>query len=64
MTTCKRCGKSIYFLRTKNDKLIPVDRDSISVVDRIAMDNGREVQFVFKEHISHFSTCPFGGYIS
>lgn len=59
MTNCKKCGAEIYFLRTKNDKLIPVDKDSISVADRIAIDNGREVQFIFKEHISHFATCLY-----
>ena len=59
MTTCKKCGRSIYFLRTKNDKLIPVDKDSVPVEERIAIDNGREVMFRFGEHITHFKTCPF-----
>lgn len=59
MANCKKCGKEIYFLKTKNDKLIPVNRDSISVVDRIAMDNGRDVMFQYGTHISHFATCEF-----
>ena len=59
MATCKKCGRDIYFLRTKNDRLIPVDKDSISVTDRISMDNGRDVLFIFGVHITHFSTCPF-----
>lgn len=58
-TSCKGCGADIYFMKTKNDKLIPVDMKTIDVIDRVAMDNGRDVLFDSKRgHISHFATCP------
>jgi len=58
MTTCKGCGQPIYFMKTVNDKLIPVNPESISLQDRVAIDNNREVIFdTSKGHISHFATC-------
>jgi hypothetical protein len=58
MPECKACGKEIYYCKTKNGKLIPVNAETIKLEDRVAMDNGREVKFIYGTHISHFSDCP------
>jgi len=61
MATCKACGKEIYFLTTKRGNLIPVNAETISVFDRVAVDNHRAIEFdPRKGHISHFADCPRG----
>lgn len=54
---CKKCNADIVFLKTKNDKAIPVDYDTLTHEDMTNMSSG-DVLFRFGEHISHFVTCP------
>lgn len=57
---CKKCNDHIVFLHTTNNKLIPVNYDSLSNNDITEMFfKYRSVNFRFGEHISHFATCPF-----
>ena len=47
---CKSCDKEIVFLKTKNGKNIPVNRETIQ---------GKETVFdVAKGHVPHFADCP------
>lgn len=59
---CESCGAEIYFCTTKKGKLIPVNSESLDVYERVAMDNDREIKFVFNKHISHFATCSNANY--
>lgn len=47
--TCKSCGKEIRWLKTRDDKNMPVDAETV----------GRdETIFDHAKHKSHFATCP------
>ena len=48
------CGKEIVFLKTKKDKWIPVNRESLSMTD-FDTDN---LLFEYGRHIAHFTDCP------
>lgn len=54
---CKKCNADFVFLKTKNDKAIPVDYDTLTHEDMTNMSSG-DVLFRFGEHVSHFATCP------
>ncbi len=54
---CKKCDADIVFLKTKNNKAIPVDYDSLTHEDMTNLAFG-DVVFRFGEHVSHFATCP------
>jgi hypothetical protein len=47
---CKYCKAMIYFVRTKNDKLMPVDCEVDGGVEPTDIKDGAG--------ISHFSDCP------
>lgn len=47
---CKSCGAEIVWLKTNNNKNIPVDRNSIIDEDATIFDPN--------QMISHFATCP------
>lgn len=58
MAICEACGKEIYFLKTKNGKLMPVNAETMTSVElRDAQENLTRL-FVYGRHISHFSDCP------
>ena len=48
-TACKSCGEPIVWLKTKNNKNIPVDADTID-------DPGATV-FNYETMTTHFETC-------
>ena len=54
---CKKCNADIVFLKTKNNKAIPVDYDTLTHEDMTNLSSG-DVLFRFGEHVSHFATCP------
>jgi hypothetical protein len=47
---CRSCGKPIVWLRTKNNKLMPVDAETCRPSDA-------EHQLDLTRHRSHFATC-------
>jgi len=60
---CRGCGKEVLFFITKNKKMIPVDADSISEMDKhhfITTPNldKNPLPFRYGEHRPHFLTCP------
>lgn len=54
MLKCKACGKDIVFLRTTNDKLIPVDAETV----KLNRFNSADELFDPERHVTHFRTCP------
>lgn len=48
-STCRGCGKQIVWLKTLNDKNMPIDVETYETGDR-TFDRDR--------HTSHFETCP------
>jgi hypothetical protein len=48
-THCRSCGADIVWLATNNNKMMPVNADTVDKHD-IAYEQGR--------HTSHFATCP------
>jgi len=48
------CGKEIVFLKTKKDKWIPVNRESLSMTDF----DTENLLFEYGRHIAHFTECP------
>lgn len=61
---CKGCKKEIVFLKTQNDKEIPVDASSLTEEDWTIIRNTPNrnkpiLYFRYGEHISHFATCSF-----
>jgi len=57
LTSCKACAEQIIFLKTKNNKTIPVNFSSVSSVEKELVSSGKEFPFVYGRHISHFATC-------
>ena len=57
LTSCKACAEQIIFLKTKNNKTIPVNFSSVSSVEKEFAAIGKEFPFVYGRHISHFATC-------
>jgi len=55
---CKSCGKPIVFLRTEKGKMIPVNSDTVDVVDIKGTPVCVDEYFDHKRHVSHFSDCP------
>lgn len=47
--SCKSCSAAIIWMKTKNDKTIPVDYESV---------DGMELIFEPGKHVAHFATCP------
>jgi hypothetical protein len=52
------CGKMMAWLKTSNNKNIPVDVETLSDSDRHELAHGLKVVFDPKRHTSHFATCP------
>lgn len=50
MPKCRDCGADIEWMKTKNDKNIPVDAHSISFMDDDAF-------YDKQKHKCHFDTC-------
>lgn len=46
---CRSCRQPISWLKTSNDKLIPVDAETVRSSD---------THFDGRRHVSHFATCP------
>ena len=57
LTSCKACAEQVIFLKTKNNKTIPVNFSSVSSVEKELAAIGKEFPFVYGRHISHFATC-------
>lgn len=58
---CRSCDASIVWMRTVNDKNIPVDTDTVDEenLEWTTGDHGNQVPvFDPSEHTSHFATCP------
>lgn len=53
---CRSCSAPIVWMKTINDKNIPVDPDGIDEAD--LEWRGDHPLFDQKEHVSHFATCP------
>ena len=49
-TKCKSCKAEIYFLNTKNNKLIPVNAETVQ--------EGETTFDKTKGHIAHWASCP------
>lgn len=47
---CRRCGANIEWIKTKNDKNMPVDPRLITIITK----KGR----IFKGYVPHWITCP------
>lgn len=45
---CRYCNASITFLRTKNNKFMPVDIDSVDPDD---------IEYDSSKHAAHFANC-------
>lgn len=58
-TACRECGHKIAFVVTSTGKRMPVNAESLDALDleELGRING-EVTFRYKDHVSHFSTCP------
>ncbi len=52
---CRSCDAAIVWLKTQSGANMPVDADSVDEIDFEGLD--RPI-FDFKEHVSHFDTCP------
>lgn len=52
VTQCKSCGADIVWLVTKNNKMIPIDADTVV--------EGEEI-FDSDTMTTHFETCPDAG---
>lgn len=46
---CRSCKAAIFFLPTKNGKMMPIDAETVAVDDDVYMPG---------IHRSHFDTCP------
>ncbi|MDP1994313.1 MAG: hypothetical protein Q8K40_03610 [Ignavibacteria bacterium] len=57
LTSCKACAEPIIFLKTKDNKTIPVNFSSVSSVEKEFAAIGKKFPFVYGRHISHFATC-------
>lgn len=56
---CKSCNEKIVFLKTKNNKYIPVNWKSLLMQDkRNYLENVKVIFNPDRGHISHFATCP------
>lgn len=52
------CGQMMTFLKTTNDKTIPVNSETLSDADIFELGRGMKVIFDPKRHVSHFINCP------
>ena len=50
ITRCRSCRARIVWLKTENNKNMPVDADTVEPDDEIFVPGG--------DMISHFATCP------
>lgn len=62
MSNCKACNKEIFFLKTNNGKLIPVNAESLNHSElhdlkNNPLANGQRL-FDSKRHVTHFADCP------
>jgi hypothetical protein len=55
---CKACQKEIVFLRTEKGKQIPVNADTVDVVEKNGIPWCVDEYFDHTRHVSHFSDCP------
>lgn len=62
---CDSCDAAIVWMKTSNDKNIPVDADSIDEAnlefvhnERAGRPDYRSPLFDPDEHVTHFRTCP------
>lgn len=62
MSKCKSCKAEIIWGKTKKDKWIPINFDSLSSTDlrylQVANAEQNPILFRYGEHISHYATCP------
>ena len=75
MSTCKRCGAPIVWIRTTEDKWMPCDEGLVEYhvgetpdfEDRVVTDDGRVLRCTFDfqcrpdglARIPHWATCPY-----
>jgi hypothetical protein len=50
-SSCRSCGASIVWFKTKAGKSIPVDFTSVAQTD---------TEYDSTRHVAHFATCPEG----
>lgn len=59
---CKSCGKEIVFIKTKLGKQMPVNVESLSLIEKQAYVSGEDLNLKFffepSRHMSHFADCP------
>ena len=65
MSTCKGCGKKLYWGITEDGKTIPLDAVAPVYYVKLGMNenkkNGTEKIEIFREpnaFVTHFATCP------
>lgn len=51
VSRCRSCSAFIVWLRTKNDKSIPIDAGTVQPDD---------LEYSPPRHVAHFATCPNG----
>lgn len=49
VSQCRSCSAFIVWLKTKNEKTIPVDADTVQPDDTV---------YNPPRHVAHFATCP------
>jgi len=62
MAKCESCGEKIIWGKTKNDKWMPINFDSLTEADirylQTVDASKHPILFRYGEHVSHYATCP------
>lgn len=57
MAKCKYCNKEIYFLKTQNSRLVPVEPIYLTPAEiRDCQENLKRL-FIPSRHVPHFKNC-------
>jgi hypothetical protein len=65
VTTCRKCGASIVFLQSMNQRTRKRGRMPVNILPTKSDyrgPNAGEIDYVAGEHQSHFATCPDAEY--
>lgn len=54
---CRACNQDIIWMVTKNFKNIPVDIESVDVMELHDLTSDEKMQYRHGDHVSHFNTC-------
>ena len=58
MAQCRVCNAEILFVRTKNDKLMPIEYNSALPNERYNLETlGEEIKYNPGPHRPHFAAC-------